>query len=66
VPKPKKKGFTDYQPKGFKLPGFFKYIPDAYQVSDYIKATLARDGAPANPDGKATKGKTKAGKKKRD
>ena len=56
--KKKKKGFTDYQESEF-LPDFFKYVPDAYQVSDYLKGILSRDKPPENIDGKAIKGKTR-------
>ena len=57
-PRKKNKGFTEHQPEG-SLPDFFKYVPDAYQVSDWVQDVLSRDGPPANPDGKAIKGKTK-------
>ena len=38
----KDKKFTDYQAEDSSLPakGFFKYVPDANQVSDYIKDKL--------------------------
>ena len=38
----KEKKFTDYQAEDSSLPakGFFKYVPDANQVSDYIKDKL--------------------------
>tara|TARA_R100000152_G_C6664535_1_gene102549 strand:+ start:53 stop:322 length:270 start_codon:yes stop_codon:yes gene_type:complete len=62
LPKKKNKGFTEHQPKGY-LPDVFKYVPDAYQVSDWIQDVLSRDGSPANVDGKAIKGKTKGSKR---
>jgi len=33
------KSFTDYQPES-SLPSFFKYIPDAYQVSNWFQSKL--------------------------
>jgi len=35
----KEKSFTDYQPES-SLPDFFKYIPDAYQLSDWWQDQL--------------------------
>ena len=63
VKKKKKKGFTDYQPKGVtSKPDFFKYVPDAHQVSAWLKDVTARDRAPAKRDGAATKSKIKGSK----
>jgi hypothetical protein len=33
------KSFTDYQPES-SLPSFFKYVPDAYQVSNWFQSKL--------------------------
>jgi len=60
----KKKSFADYQPEGVLKGTFFDYIPDAFQVGDWLKDTLSRDGSPkGNIDGAAKKGRTKGNKR---
>ena len=56
------KSFVDYQPEGSLKGTFFDYVPDAYQVSDWLRATLSSDGPNKNIDGSARKGKTKGQK----
>lgn len=59
-----KKSFVEHQPEGVLKGTVFDYIPDAYQVSDWLKDTLSRDGSPkGNIDGAAKKGRTKGNKK---
>jgi len=60
--KKKKKNFVDHQPEGVLKGTFFDYIPDAYQVSDWLKSTLASDGPNKNIDGVSKKGKTRGQK----
>ena len=59
--KKERKSFTDFQPKTSlsETFDFFKYVPDAQQVSDYLMSTLGRDGPNDNVDGAATRGLTK-------
>ena len=55
----KKKGFTDYQRKGGvtgSLPDFFKYVPDAGQVSDWLVDQIPKKKTPKK---KAAKRKMK-------
>ena len=54
----KKKGFTDYQRKDGvtgSLPDFFKYVPDAGQVSDWLVDQMPKK----TPKKKAAKRKMK-------
>jgi len=50
----KKKTFVESQPEGSLKGTFFDYIPDAMQMSNYLKQFMSKkDSEPQSGDGKA-------------
>ena len=56
------KSFVEHQPEGVLKGTPFDYIPDAYQVSNWLKDVMSREKTTGNIDGIAQKGKTRGNK----
>tara|TARA_R100001510_G_scaffold17180_3_gene14509 strand:- start:6068 stop:6298 length:231 start_codon:yes stop_codon:yes gene_type:complete len=50
--KKKKKSFVESQPEGMLKGTFFDYIPDAMQMSNYLKQFLSTEGKEKKSKGK--------------